>query len=151
MRTYLVIMDESPEAEKAIHFAARRAAKTGGGVHIVAVTPPADFVQWGGVQEMMDEEARERAEEMVMGLAGTLMQESGIRPTITVRSGEPIPIIRALLKEDATIAALVLAAAANGTPGPLVAHFTGAEAGKMPCPIMIVPGGISSEEMERLS
>ena len=37
MRTYLVIMDESPEAEKAIHFAARRAAKTGGGVHIVAV------------------------------------------------------------------------------------------------------------------
>ncbi|MDQ4419707.1 universal stress protein [Sphingobium sp. DEHP117] len=151
MRTYLVIMDESAEAEKAIHFAARRAAKTGGGVHIVAVTPPADFVQWGGVQEMMDEEARERAEQLVMALAGTLMQESGIRPTITVRSGEPIPIIRAILKEDATIAALVLAAAANGTPGPLVAHFTGAEAGKMPCPIMIVPGGLSPEELERLS
>lgn len=151
MRTYLVIMDESPEAEKAIHFAARRAAKTGGGVHIVAVTPPADFVQWGGVQATMDEEARQRAEQLVMGLAGTLMQESGIRPIITVRSGEPIPIIRAILKEDATIAALVLAAAANGTPGPLVAHFTGGEAGKMPCPIMIVPGGLSREEMERLS
>lgn len=151
MRTYLVVMDESPEAEKAIHFAARRAAKTGGGVHIVAVTPPADFVQWGGVQATMDEEARQRAETMVMGLAGTLMQESGIRPIITVRSGEPIPIIRAILKEDATVAALVLAAAANGTPGPLVAHFTGAEAGKMPCPIMIVPGGLSREEMERLS
>lgn len=151
MRTYLVIMDESPEAEKAIHFAARRAAKTGGGVHIVAVTPPADFVQWGGVQATMDEEARQRAEQMVMALAGTLMQESGIRPIITVRSGEPIPIIRAILKEDATIAALVLAAAANGIPGPLVAHFTGGEAGKMPCPIMIVPGGLSREEMERLS
>ncbi len=151
MRTYLVIMDESPEAEKAIHFAARRAAKTGGNVHIVAVTPPADFVQWGGVQATMDEEARQRAEAMVMSLAGTLMQESGIRPIITVRSGEPIPIIRTILKEDATIAALVLAAAPNGTPGPLVAHFTGAEAGKMPCPIMIVPGGLSREEMERLS
>lgn len=151
MRTYLVVMDESSEAEKAIHFAARRAAKTGGNVHIVAVTPPADFVQWGGVQATMDEEARQRAETMVMGLAGTLMQESGIRPIITVRSGEPIPIIRAILKEEADIAALVLAAAANGTPGPLVAHFTGAEVGKMPCPIMIVPGGLSREEMERLS
>lgn len=151
MRTYLVIMDESAEAEKAIHFAARRAAKTGGNVHIVAVTPPADFVQWGGVQATMDEEARQRAETMVMGLAGTLMQESGIRPIITVRSGEPIPIIRSILKEEADIAALVLAAAANGTPGPLVAHFTGAEVGKMPCPIMIVPGGLSREEMERLS
>jgi nucleotide-binding universal stress UspA family protein len=144
-------MDESAEAEKAIHFAARRAAKTGGNVHIVAVTPPADFVQWGGVQATMDEEARQRAEQMVMGLAGTLMQESGIRPIITVRSGEPIPIIRSILKEEADIAALVLAAAANGTPGPLVAHFTGAEVGKMPCPIMIVPGGLSREEMERLS
>ncbi|MFO1259961.1 MAG: universal stress protein [Sphingomonadaceae bacterium] len=151
MRTYLVVMDESAEAEKAIHFAARRAAKTGGNVHIVAVTPPADFVQWGGVQATMDEEARQRAEQMVMGLAGTLMQESGIRPIITVRSGEPIPIIRSILKEEADIAALVLAAAANGTPGPLVAHFTGAEVGKMPCPIMIVPGGLSREEMERLS
>jgi hypothetical protein len=79
------------------------------------------------------------------------MQESGIRPIITVRSGEPIPIIRSILKEEADIAALVLAAAANGTPGPLVAHFTGAEVGKMPCPIMIVPGGLSREEMERLS
>lgn len=151
MRTYLVVMDESAEAEKAIHFAARRAAKTGGNVHIVAVTPPANFVQWGGVQATMDEEARQRAEQMVMGLAGTLMQESGIRPIITVRSGEPIPIIRSILKEEADIAALVLAAAANGTPGPLVAHFTGAEVGKMPCPIMIVPGGLSREEMERLS
>lgn len=151
MRTYLVVMDESAEAEKAIHFAARRAAKTGGNVHIVAVTPPADFVQWGGVQATMDEEARQRAEQMVMGLAGTLMQESGIRPIITVRSGEPIPIISSILKEEADIAALVLAAAANGTPGPLVAHFTGAEVGKMPCPIMIVPGGLSREEMERLS
>lgn len=151
MRTYLVVMDESAEAEKAIHFAARRAAKTGGNVHIVAVTPPAASVQWGGVQATMDEEARQRAEQMVMGLAGTLMQESGIRPIITVRSGEPIPIIRSILKEEADIAALVLAAAANGTPGPLVAHFTGAEVGKMPCPIMIVPGGLSREEMERLS
>ena len=120
MRTYLVVMDESAEAEKAIHFAARRAAKTGGNVHIVAVTPPADFVQWGGVQATMDEEARQRAEQMVMGLAGTLMQESGIRPIITVRSGEPIPIIRSILKEEADIAALVLAAAANGTPGHLL-------------------------------
>ena len=151
MRSYLVIMDDGTEDEGAIHFAARRAAKTGGCVHIVAVTPPADFVQWGGVQATMDEESRQRAETMVMSLAGALMQESGMRPRTNVPSGEPIPIIRAILKEDANIAALVLAAAANGAPGPLVAHFTGGEAGKMPCPIMIVPGGLSKEEMEILS
>ena len=64
MRTYLVIMDESDEAEVALRFAARRASKTGGSVRILALVPPAEFVQWGGVQATMEEEARQRAEAM---------------------------------------------------------------------------------------
>lgn len=151
MRTYLVIMDESPEAVKAMQFAARRAAKTGGGVRILALVPPQEFVQWGGVQATMEEEARQRAEALVMGSAGTLMKESGIRPVITVKTGEPIPAIRAILKEDESIAALVLAAAPQGSPGPLVTHFCSSESGKMPCPVMIVPGGLSKDEIDRLS
>ncbi|MGD9811650.1 MAG: universal stress protein [Sphingobium sp.] len=151
MRTYLVIMDESPEAEKAMYFAARRAAKTGGGVHIVALVPPPEFVQWGGVQATMEEEARQRAEALVMGSAGTLMQESGIRPTITVKTGEPVAVVRNILDENSSVAALVLAAAPQGAPGPLVSHFANADAGKMRCPIMIVPGGLSREEIDRLS
>lgn len=151
MRTYLVIMDESPEAEKAMQFAARRAAKTGGGVHILALVPPPEFVQWGGVQATMEEEARQRAEALVMGTAGTLMKESGIRPIITVKTGESIPCIRAVLKDDDSIAALVLAAAPQGPPGPLVTHFCNSEAGKMPCPVMIVPGGLGKDDIDRLS
>ena len=115
MRTYLVIMDESDEAEVALRFAARRASKTGGSVRILALVPPAEFVQWGGVQATMEEEARQRAEALVMGSAGTLMQELGVRPVITVKSGEPIPTIRKILDEDENISALVLGAAAGRT------------------------------------
>lgn len=86
-----------------------------------------------------------------MGSAGTLMEESGIRPTITVKSGEPVAIVRAILAEDDSIAALVLGAAASGPPGPLVAHFTGPEAGKMPCPVMIIPGSLDRDAIDRLS
>ena len=46
----------------------------------------------------------------------------GVRPVITVKSGEPIPTIRKILDEDENISALVLGAAAQGAPGPLVAH-----------------------------
>jgi len=151
LRTYLVIMDESAEAEKAMQFAARRAAKTGGGVHILALVPPQEFVQWGGVQATMEEEARQRAEALVMGTAGTLMKDSGIRPIITVKTGDPIPSIRAVLKDDDSIAALVLAAAPQGSPGPLVTHFCSSEVGRMPCPVMIVPGGLSKDDLDRLS
>ena len=77
MRTYLVVVDESPEAETALRFAARRAAKTAGAVRILALIPPAEFVQWGGVQATMEDEALQRAEALVTSAAGTLTDESG--------------------------------------------------------------------------
>ena len=85
MRTYLVVVDESPEAETALRFAARRAAKTAGTIRILALIPPSEFVQWGGVQATMEDEALQRAEALVTSAAGTLTDESGIRPSITVR------------------------------------------------------------------
>lgn len=151
MRTYLVVVDETPEAEVALRFAARRAAKTGGAVQILALVPPTEFVQWGGVQATIEEEARQRAEALVMGAAGTLMQESGIRPTITVKQGDPVTLVRKTLDDNEGIAALVLGAAASGPPGPLVAHFAAAEAGNLPCPIMVIPGSLDRDAIDRLS
>lgn len=150
MRTYLVVVDETPEAEVALRFAARRAAKTGGAVQILALVPPTEFVQWGGVQATIEEEARQRAEALVMGAAGTLMQESGIRPTITVKQGDPVTVVRKTLDENDGIAALVLGAA-TGAPGPLVAHFAATEAGNLPCPIMVIPGSLDRDAIDRLS
>lgn len=151
MRTYLVVVDESPEAETALRFAARRAAKTAGTVRILALIPPAEFVQWGGVQATMEEEALQRAEALVTNAAGTLTEESGIRPSITVRQGDPVTVVRKTLEEMDDVAALVLGAAASGPPGALVSHFTGSDAGKMPCPIMIIPGGLDTDAIDRLS
>lgn len=151
MRTYLVVVDETKEASVALRFAARRAAKTGGAVQIVALVPPPEFVQWGGVQATIEEEAHQRAEALVAGAAGSLMEETGIRPSITVRTGDPVQIVRKMLMEDNKIAALVLGAAATGAPGPLVSHFSGNDAGSLPCPVMIIPGSLSREAIDRLS
>jgi len=151
VRTYLVVVDESPEAETALRFAARRAAKTNGSVRILALVPPSEFVQWGGVQATMEDEALQRAEALVTSAAGTLTDESGIRPTITVKQGDPVAVVRATLDEMDDVAALVLGAAASGNPGKLVSHFAGADAGKLPCPIMIIPGGLGAEAIDRLS
>jgi hypothetical protein len=62
-----------------------------------------------------------------------------------------VKAITDLLKEREGIAALVLGAAADGGPGPLVAHFSGAVAGTLPCPLVIVPGRLSDETLDRLS
>ena len=151
MRIYLVVVDDTPEAEIALRFAARRAVKTNGGVEILTVLPPQEFIAFGGVQATIEEEARHHAEALVQGAAGTLFEESGLRPSITVREGEGPKIIREMIAGNPEIAALVLGAAASGAPGALVAHFSGTDAGALPVPVMIIPGSLSLEAIDRLS
>ncbi len=151
MRIYLVVIDDTPEAEIALRFAARRAAKTGGGVEVVALIEPTEIIPWGGVQATLEEEARLHAEALVAKAAGTILDESGLRPSITVRQGEGPRIIRELIAANSAIAALVLGAAATGAPGLLVAHFAGADAGALPVPVMIIPGSLDREGIDRLS
>ena len=150
MRTYLVVIDETPEAEVALRFAARRAAKTGGSVQILALIPPVEFVGLGDVQATMEEEARQHVEALVESAAGMLSEEQGIHPSILVQAGEPVHLIRKAIADNPNVAALVLGAAAVGAPGPLVTYFA-AEAGQLPCPVMIVPGGLDHDALDRLS
>ena len=150
-RTYLVVIDDSPEARTALHFAARRAAKTHGAVEVLAVVEPQDFVQWGGVQAAIEEEQRLRIEASVAASVGEIVDAAGIKPVIIVSPGEPVQVVRGLIGTRNDIAALVLGAAPSGSPGPLVANFTGTDAGKLPCPVMIIPGALSDEQLERLS
>lgn len=151
MRTYLVVIDETEEAKIALRFASRRAVKTGGNVQILALVPRQEFVAWGGAQATLEEEARDRAETLLASAAGAIFEESGLRPAITVRIGRGVDVVRDLISENRDIDALVLAAAAHGAPGPLVAHFTGHNAGTLPCPVMVIPGSLSIEDIDRLS
>jgi nucleotide-binding universal stress UspA family protein len=150
-RTYLVVLDGSAEARIALRFAARRAGKTGGALEMLAIVEPAEFVQWAGVQDAIEEEARLGAEALLHQAAGEIVDELGLKPILTIRQGEPVKTVRALLEERPGVAALVLGAQVSGGPGPLVAYFAGAEAGLMPCPVMIVPGSLDDAALDRLS
>ena len=150
MRVYLVIIDETEEASLALRFAARRAADTEGSVHILALVERQAFNAFGGVQATMEEESRDRAEVMATSAAGALFSESGTMPQISVRVGEGQAVIKEYLAEHSEVAALVLGAAAEGAPGPLVTHFSSI-AGSLPCPLFIVPGGLSEEQIDAVS
>nr|WP_137678415.1 universal stress protein [Parerythrobacter lutipelagi] len=150
MRVYLVIMDESDEARKALRYASRRAVQGGDAVHILALVEKQNFTAFGAVQETIEQEARDRAEVMASSAAGNLFSESGKMPTISVRIGDAQKVIREYLAGHPEVTSLVLAAAEDGGPGPLVTHFS-ANAGSLPCPLVIVPGGLSGEQLDKLS
>lgn len=150
MRVYLVIVDETPEASRALRFASRRAMKTGGAVHILALVPREGFNAFASVQATIEQEALDRAEMVASSAAGSIFAESGKMPVISVRTGDAHQVIAEYLADHPEVAALVLGASAEGGPGPLVAHFS-AQAGALPCPVYIVPGGFTDEEVDRLA
>ena len=150
-RTYLVVIDDSPEAAVALRFAARRAAKTNGRIEVLGIVEPQDFVQFGGVQAAIEEEQRLRIEGVVSSAVGEILDEAGVEAKIVVQYGEPVKAVREYVGERQEVAALVLGAAPSGNPGPLVGNFCGTDAGKLPCPVMLIPGSLSDERLEQLS
>ena len=150
-RTYLVVIDDSAEASVALRFAARRAAKTNGRIEVLGIVEAQNFVQFGGVQAAIEEEQRLRIAGVVSAAVGELLDEAGVEANIIVQQGEPVKAVREFIGTRLDVAALVLGAAPSGNPGPLVANFCGNDAGKLPCPVMLIPGSLDDERLEQLS
>ena len=151
MRKFLVILDDSQECLNAMRFAAMRAARTGGGVEVLAVIPPEEFNHWIGVSDIMRSEARERIEVHFEVFAKWMRDRQGIDPELVIREGEPIQEILAQVKDDPEIGVLVLGAGTDKKgPGPLVSQLT-KNAGALPVPIAIVPGDLSKERLEAIT
>ena len=92
-----------------------------------------------------------RIEGVVSASVGEILDESGVEAKIVVRQGEPVKTVREFIGTREDVHALVLGAAPSGHPGPLVDNFTDGDAGKLPCPVMIIPGSLSDERLEQLS
>ena len=151
MRKFLLILDDSQECVNAMRFAAMRAARTGGGVEVLAVIPPEEFNHWIGVSDIMRSEARERIEVHFEVFAKWMRDRQGIDPELVIREGEPIQEILAQVKDDPEIGVLVLGAGTDKKgPGPLVTQLT-KNAGSLPIPMTIVPGDLSKERLEAIT
>lgn len=149
---FLVIVDDTPESDRAIYFASRRAARTGAKVIMLRVIEPLDrHQQWLGVADIMRQEAEEAANASLDTAAARAHAAAGIKPERTIREGEKAEEILELIEEDEDIAILVLAAGVGKEgPGPLVSSLS-KTAATFPIPVAIVPGHLSDEELDALS
>lgn len=150
-RKFLAIVDDTPECERAIAYAARRAQSTNGVLVLLYVIEPGDFQQWLGVEQIMREEANQTAKSALETQSATVRERIGIEPEQVVREGTPTEEIHKLIEEDQDIAILVLAAGgAKEGPGPLVSAVAGKGAA-FPIPVTVVPMSLSDEEIDSLA
>ena len=151
-RKFLVVVDKSPEYKKALRFAARRAAHTGGVVSLVTVVTTADFQHWRSVEDAIREEAMDEAEKMLYDAAREVNHIAGLLPEVMVLEGKPNEVVMKLLKEDPDISILVLASGTSREgPGPLVSMVAQQAQQAYPIPVTIVPGGLSDEAIDALA
>ncbi len=149
---FLVIADGSPEFGRALYFAAKRAARTGAGLQILAIAPDADNQEWLGVGDLMRAEAEAEAKQALDQASGQARSIAGLEPEQVVRTGIKSDEILKQIDEDEDIALLILAAGTGGEgPGPLVSSLAAKGVASFPIPVVIVPGSLDDQDIDALA
>jgi nucleotide-binding universal stress UspA family protein len=148
----LVVVDETPEADRALYFASRRAARMGSGLVMLTVMDPGEAQVWLGVGDIMKAEAMEKAEALLDKAAERVRGIAGIEPERIVGEGSPIAEINRAIDEDEDIAVLVLAAGTGPDgPGPIVSSIAAKGGKSFDIPVTIVPGSLADAEIDALA
>ena len=148
---FIVIVDDTQELDVAIRFAAKRAQSTKGGVILLNVIEQFDPQQWQSVEDIILQEARDKAQEKLQKWSKVINELTNIVPELMIKEGITSEKIIETLEEDNAIRFLVLAAAEADQPGPLVSLLAGQKSGKLPVPVVIIPQGLSDDLIDDLA
>ena len=99
----------------------------------------------------IQQEARLEVEKKLQEWSEVAFNISGQTPEVVIKEGVVSEEIIKFLDEDKKVRFLVLAASDEDNPGPLVSLLAGQRSGKLPIPTLVIPGGLSSEEIDDLA
>lgn len=152
VRTFLVVVDDSEEMRAALRYACGRARNSGGRVALLRVIEPVEFQHFASVGNLMRQEARQDAEQLLQRMASEVYQVSGEMPVLYVREGNPRDELLKLISEEPQISILVLAAGTGPEgPGPLITALIGKYSNKLRVPVTVVPGSLTDEAIAQLT
>jgi nucleotide-binding universal stress UspA family protein len=153
-RKLLVVVDESPEVESALYYAAGRALHAGGQIVLLYVIEPENQF-WDAVRQAQLDEQTNKARALFRLYRRKLANAGYDKVALdeVIREGKLTDAIMQQIEDDEDVAVLVLGASTETSgPGPLVSSLaTGATAGSFPIPITIVPGDLTLEQIQTLA
>lgn len=154
-RKFLLVVDDSPEVESALYYAACRIAHSSGSILMLYVIEPQQFQHWVGVRQVQLEEETTKAKALFRLLRRKLASAGfeAITCEEVVSEGDRAEEIVKVIAEDEDVAILVLGASTETSgPGPLVSTLAaGKTAGTFAIPVTVVPGNLSLEAIRSLA
>jgi nucleotide-binding universal stress UspA family protein len=148
----LVIVDDTAEGDRAVHYASRWAVRSGGSVVMLRIVEIENQnQQWLGVADIMRAEAMEDANAALDRASGRADGVAAITPERVIREGDPTEQMIDVIEKDVDIAMLVLAANPGPEgPGPIISAMANV-VGNFPVPVVIVPGDLTDAQIDALS
>jgi nucleotide-binding universal stress UspA family protein len=151
-RKFLVVVDESPEVESALFYAALRISHTSGRLLLLYVIEPQEYQHWAGIRQVQLEEETNKAKALFRLMRRKLNNagfEALEHEEVILEGTKSEQIVKAI-EDDEDIAILVLGASTDPKgPGPLVSAISsGQMAGNFQVPITIVPGNLTLEDLK---
>jgi nucleotide-binding universal stress UspA family protein len=151
-RIFLVVVDESEELNIALSYACLRARNSGGRVALLYVMEPGEMQSFMMIEDIMREERRTEAEQVLQRHAKQVNEITGTLPILYLREGNRRDELMKLINEEPSVSILVLAAGTGPEgPGPLVSYLTGKAVGRLRIPLTIVPGSLTPDQLEAVT
>ena len=150
---FLVVIDDSPECDRAVYYASRRCARIGASVVMCRVIETKDHSQqWLGVADIMRAEAQEEARAVLAKAAARANGVAGIAPGAgdsrrRQGAGNPRPDRGGRGHRHAGAGGRHR----QGRSGSAGRPTSAKTAGTFPIPVAIVPGHLSDEELDAMS
>ena len=150
-RIFLVVVDDTEEMSVALHYAARRARNSGGRVALLYVIEPGELQHFGAIEDLMRQESRDEAEQLMQRLAKEVVSLCGAMPVLYIREGQRRDELLKLIAEEPSVSILVLAAGTGSAgPGPLVSYIVG-RMNTLRIPVTVVPGNLQPDAIDLIT
>jgi nucleotide-binding universal stress UspA family protein len=140
-RTFLVVVDDSPEFPLAVRYAAQRAMAVGGEVAMLAVVEPDMIETWGGVERALDDHAFDKARALVAQYEALIEEHTKSKPKTFFKKGETRSVLLELIDQEKEISTLVLAAHTRESGRNILIQYLTSDKGikKLKIPLIVVP------------
>ena len=151
-QVFLVVMESNIDMKTSLYYTCRMAKRVNGRIALLYVVEPSDFVEWQSVGNLLQEQQRQEAEQVLQKAAGEVQRQSGIMPALFIREGKKIDETAQLIEEEQTISALVIIVDVVGkTPGTISSQWNAKLSARLKIPLIIVPNNLTEEDIRRVT
>jgi len=151
-RKVIVLVNGDFSTRAAVAWAARWSLRTGDAIVLFHVIEPDHAMGFGVMQDLMRAEQWQAAERMLSTFSAYAEKLTGQMPAHLVREGSLKETVREVLKDEADLSLLVIAASHRESgPAPLIAYLASRMGSRVMVPMVLVPGTMSAEEIDKMT